>query len=75
MFEPSDGPPPALYQSQWWVRLASFVPEDRDAGGFNREPRLATAQERGNATKQGFRMNVRRPLLLVALQTVMKVWG
>ncbi len=74
MFKQSYGPSQSLYQSQWWVRLASFAPETRNTQGFHGDTKLLTLPaQQPKATKRGFRMNVRRPLLLSVLQTVMKV--
>ncbi|MFN2494212.1 MAG: hypothetical protein ABR501_15155 [Pyrinomonadaceae bacterium] len=67
MFEPSYGPPPALYESQWWVRLAAFAPEARNGQGFQgKTSPMTLPAHQVKATKSGFPMNLRRPLLLSA---------
>lgn len=66
MVQPSSIPPPGLYQSQWWVRLASFSTDTGSTQKLHREESDAKtlAHRRNSATKRGFREKVQWPLSL-----------
>lgn len=61
-------PPPALYQSQWWLRLASFS----TGTTVQREATEAKvfAQREFSATKRGLRQRMRWPPYLRSLSKI-----